>query len=206
MVSRISRINTGGGYGVDANVLRDVGALVPLRPGITPSALHARFPYMFPLEGQEHRRAYAFYRGWMPALAKACEDIDKLLGTDKRGFHWTRLREKFGSPSFGDQMEGKARVAINIHRPTEVVRHACEPVEGHAPVALAINERVLQLEVELRSCCIVCGAPSVINNDRGPWASLCPTHRAEDDGPDGSMGSVWESARADDRGANDPVP
>lgn len=127
---------------------------------ITPAALQARFPYMFPLEGEERRRAYIFFRGWMPPLARACEDIDELLGASKRGFYWTRLREKFGSPSFAYWMEGKGRVAINIHSPTEVHRYECRPVEGQDPVALVVNERVLQIEVE-----------SEINNNRGPWAS-----------------------------------
>ncbi len=163
---------------------------------ITPAALQARFPYMFPLEGEERRRAYIFFRGWMPPLARACEDIDELLGASKRGFHWTRLREKFGSPSFTYWMEGKGRVAINIHSPAEVHRCECRPVEGQDPVALVVNERVLQVEVELRSLCIVCGAsPSEINNDRGPWASLCLAHRTEDDGPNGHMGSVWAAAQ-----------
>ena len=161
----------------------------------TPEALQRRFPYMFPLEGEERRRAYVFFRGWLAPLAKTCEDIDELLGTDKCAFHWVRVREKFGSPSFAYRMEGKACAAINIHRPTEVHRHECVPAEGNDPVALAVDERVLQLEVKLRSRCIVCGGPSEISNDRGPWASLCPVHRAEDDGPRGHMGSVWEAAQ-----------
>ena len=41
----------------------------------TPTALQARFPYMFPLEGEELGRAYTFFRGWMPPLVRACEDI-----------------------------------------------------------------------------------------------------------------------------------
>ncbi len=163
---------------------------------ITPASLHARFPYMFPLEGEGRRRAYRFFRGWLPSLAQACEDIDARLGVDKRGFHWTRVREKFGSPSFDYQMAGKARVAINIHRPTEVHRHEWEPSGGHDPVALAIDEIVLQLELRLRCLCIVCGAPSEINNDRGPWASLCPEHRADtfDEGHRDWKGSIWMSA------------
>ncbi|MDM0065292.1 hypothetical protein [Variovorax sp. J31P207] len=161
----------------------------------TPKALQRRFPYMFPLEGEERRRAYIFFRGWLAPLAKTCEVIDELLGADKRAFHWVRLREKFGSPSFAYRMEGKSRVAVNIHRPTEVHRHECGPAEGHDPVALAVDERVLQLEVELRSRCIVCDGPSEICNDRGPWASLCLVHRSEDDGPQGHMGSVWAAAQ-----------
>ena len=42
---------------------------------VTPETLQARFPYMFPLEGEERRRAYTFFRGWLPPLAEACEDV-----------------------------------------------------------------------------------------------------------------------------------
>ena len=163
----------------------------------TPGTLQARFPYMFPLEGEDHRRAYTFFRGWMPPLARACEDIDTLLSADKRGFHWTRLREKFGSPSLAYRMEGEARVAMNIHRPTEAQRVEFGPAEGHDPVALAVNERVLQVEVELRSLCIVCGAPSEIVNRQGAWASLCLEHRADtfDESHKDWKGSLWASAQ-----------
>ncbi|WP_143044817.1 hypothetical protein [Variovorax sp. YR216] len=65
------------------------------------------------------------------------------------------------------------------------------------PVAVTIHELILQTEVELRSVCIVCGAASEINNDQGPWASLCAEHRvamfAED--PFGLEGAVWAAAR-----------
>ncbi|MDM0085657.1 hypothetical protein QTI17_34265 [Variovorax sp. J31P179] len=134
----------------------------------TPCALQARFLYMFPLEGEDRRRAYVSFHGWLPAVANTCADIDALLGADKRGFRWTRLREKFGSPSFAYRMEGKGRVATLIHRPTEVHRQEVGSNEPVDSLVFAINELVLQVELKLRSSCIVCGAPSEINNDRGP--------------------------------------
>lgn len=92
-------------------------------------------------------------------------------------------------------LESNALVAINIHRPTEVYWHESGPAEGYHPVALAADERVLQLEVEPRSRCIICVGPSDICNDQGPWASLCLVRRSEDDGPQGHMGSVWAAAQ-----------
>lgn len=111
-----------------------------------PDALQRRFRYMSPLEGEERHRAYMFFRGWVAPLAKACEGIDELLGADKRAFHWVRLREKFGGPSFAYRMEGEARASNNIHRPADVRRHKCGRVEGQGPVALAVSERGLQVE------------------------------------------------------------
>ena len=160
----------------------------------TTGALQARLPYMFPLAGEERCRADILLCGWMPSLVRACEDIDGLPGADKRGFHWTRLREKFGAPSFTYWMEGKGRVAINSHSLTGVRRDKCSPVESQDPVVLVVSERAMQVEVELRSLGIVCGAPSEINNDRGPWASLCLAHRTEDVGPQGHTGPVWAAA------------
>jgi hypothetical protein len=152
------------------------------------------------LATQFELRAHICFRGWLASLVR--EDINELLGADKRGFHWVRLCEKFGSPSVTHQMEGRARDAINIHRSTEVQRHGCEPDEGFDPVALAVDERVLQIAVDLRSLCIVYSGPSEIHNDRGAWASPCLVHRTEDDGPQCHVGSVWAATQLKDG----PVP
>lgn len=163
---------------------------------LSPEALKVAFSYMFPLDGAGASRAYMFFRGWLPALASTCTEIDALLGANKRGFRWTRIREKYGSPSLAYWMEGQARVAINIHRPDSVQRVESKPLVDADPTAVAIHELVLQLEVRLRSLCIVCGAPSEINQDQGPWASLCAEHRAETfaEGHKDWRGSVFKSA------------
>ena len=43
---------------------------------------------MFPLTGGARRRAYTFFRGRMPTFARLCEQIDAILGEDKRDFAW----------------------------------------------------------------------------------------------------------------------
>ena len=140
--------------------------------------LLSRFQYMFPLTGLERRRAYVFFRGWLPTFALMCKQIDCILGEDKRDFAWTRIREKFGGPSLSYEMRGQARHAIHAHRPTEVRRIACAAIESFEPIAVAIQETVLKAELELRDRCIICGTESTITNAQGPWASLCALHRS----------------------------
>ena len=58
--------------------------------------LKARFAYMFvgrPISME-------FYDGWLPVFAQACEQIDEVLGENKRDFHWVQVKEKFGSARF----------------------------------------------------------------------------------------------------------
>ncbi len=157
----------------------------------------ARFPYMFPLEGRDRRRAYVFFRGWMPTFAQMCEQIDISLGDDKRGFAWARIREKFGAPSLSYQMRGQARHVIHAHRPHEVTRIVCAPADSFDPSAVEVQEVVLRGEVTLRQSCIVCGSASIITNAGGPWASLCTEHRSpaflEDLGD--RAASVWSAAQ-----------
>ena len=88
-----------------------------------------------------------------------------------------RIREKFGAPNFSYEMQGRAPHVINAHRPTEVTRITCKPIESFDPTAVAIQESVLEAEVRLRETCIVCRTSSTITNDVGPWSSLCVEHR-----------------------------
>lgn len=63
---------------------------------LTKEALQARFPYMF--EGPHI--GLDFHEGWMPILAAACEKVEAALGPDKAGFHFTQIKEKYGSARF----------------------------------------------------------------------------------------------------------
>lgn len=154
----------------------------------------ARFRYMFPLTGSERRRAYVFFRGWMPTFALMCEQIDINLGDDKRNFAWARIREKFGAPCLSYEMHGHARHVIHAHRPNEVTRILCAPADSFEPLAVEIQEVVLRSEVALRQTCIVCGAPSTITNAAGPWASLCGEHRTGKFLESLIHGSIWTAA------------
>lgn len=58
----------------------------------TQRQVQARYPYMF----VGRHLGISIARGWIRIFAKLCNDVDELLGSDKRGFHWrqcTELRE-----------------------------------------------------------------------------------------------------------------
>ncbi|AMM24567.1 hypothetical protein AX767_09560 [Variovorax sp. PAMC 28711] len=157
-----------------------------------------KFKYMFPLTGTERRRAYVFFRGWMPTFALMCKQIDTILSEDKRGFEWIRIREKFGAPSLFYEMRGRARHVIHAHRPDAVTRVVCEPVDSFERSAVEIHEVVLRGELALRESCIVCGSPSIITNAAGPWASLCHEHSTGAFLENSFRGSVWTAAEIRD--------
>ncbi len=80
--------------------------------------LSKRFPYMF----NGRNIGLSVGDGWMEVFAKLCEDIDTLLGDDKRGFHWVQLKEKFGSARFyyehdpdgGDEVFGQIADLVGV--------------------------------------------------------------------------------------------
>ncbi|MFZ4479088.1 MAG: HAD domain-containing protein [Rhodoferax sp.] len=59
----------------------------------TPNQLNRRYPYMFSGENV----GISIPRGWTAIFEALCIDIDQTLGTDKRGFHFTQCKERFGS-------------------------------------------------------------------------------------------------------------
>ena len=60
---------------------------------MTSNELKARFQYMFagPNIGLD------MYDGWTPILAQACAEIDAILSPQKQGFHFSQVKEKYGS-------------------------------------------------------------------------------------------------------------
>jgi hypothetical protein len=68
------------------------------------------FVYMFPFKREDGRRAYMFFRGWLPAFVSTCTEIDALLGANKRGFHWTRCERSMARRA--SPIRWKARHAL----------------------------------------------------------------------------------------------
>ena len=116
--------------------------------------LKARFPYMF--MGQNS--GMEFYDGWLPIFVEACQQIDLVLGENKRGFHWVQVKEKFGSARFYYRLGGAKRLVVDL----------IDGQGGHALIKRSTKEGdsdadridaiVDQAEAQTQTTCMVCGA------------------------------------------------
>lgn len=155
---------------------------------MTPKQLKARFQYMFSGENI----GISIARGWMPGFQILCERIDALLGEDKRGFHWTQCKEKFGAARFYWSMEGNRPAVI---RATSISNMGVQKTIDETPKTgkpeFSIYEQIDSLVNELsdrtQHMCIVCGKPGKGNRQDAYVLILCDEHarlRAQDKLPD----------------------
>lgn len=131
------------------------------------STVKERFPYMF--EGDNIGIDIA--RGWMPMFAKLCEQIDALLGVDKRDFHWTQLKEKFGSARFHWSMDG-ARQGADLISPERLAAAKKSAETLREQIALIVGEA----QAKTQHMCIVCGQPGKNDSAGGYMLILCDEH------------------------------
>jgi hypothetical protein len=132
--------------------------------------LRERYPYMFPPSAS----GFMFYRGWLPMTVRICEEIDALLGDDKRGFCWTQIKEKFGSACF---YYGFNSIAA---------RETNEGTQEELTTAMKIARIVAAATDESLTTCQVCGAAAGRQSYAGFVVTLCGKHKAE-----GSDDAAW---------------
>ena len=142
-----------------------------------PSVLQERFAYMFTGKSL----SFEYYAGWMALLARACEQIDTVLGADRRQFQWTALDARGGTYRLLYRMTGDR----NAHRIendsiTLFVELAPRP---HDAVASAVADSVARARAVSARSCIVCGmfvasALNGLGSLGGRVASLCQAHEA----------------------------
>lgn len=140
----------------------------------TEEMLVKSFPYMF----NQENIGFSFYRGWMPIIAGACIDIDQLLGGDRERFHWTQLKEKFGTGRFHFALDGDSEVRGDIYL-QEVVWSFSTPKSGDgAPSTLrrTISALVRAAEEESARNCMICGEPARPQSYWGNFMNLCSDH------------------------------
>lgn len=92
--------------------------------------------------------------------------MDKLLGVDKAGFHFSQVKEKFGS--------------TRIYWESEIL---------DSEVEKGITRLIDDAEQATESLCMVCGVPAEIKKYGSWFACLCEVHgreRLQRKTPDGS--------------------
>ena len=93
---------------------------------MTSDELKARFRYMFagPNIGLD------LYERWTPILAQACAEIDAILGQHKQGFHFSQIKEKYGSARYyfeAAMVEGEAlnRIEASLDQAERATATVC---------------------------------------------------------------------------------
>jgi hypothetical protein len=155
---------------------------------MTPKELKQRYPYMF--EGPNI--GISFARGWQPVFSQLCEDIDRMLGTDKRGFRWAQVKEKFGSACFYFSMNDYAPLRVDITGADGLVSFETDdeadvgPPSGEAlllqELRARISRRARDAEQETRTRCIACGEAARRRDCAGYLMVLCDAHAQYDAG------------------------
>jgi hypothetical protein len=132
----------------------------------TPKELMARYQYMFPAQNL----GFGFARGWFPGFVRLCESIDGLLGPNKRGFHWTQLKEKMGTGRYHYSVKSKNSMA-------------------DSGLMNSIRKVVESAESATLDTCIYCGRPGSMNNNKGYMMVRSERHRQLAES--GSVTSPW---------------
>lgn len=159
--------------------------------------LQARYPYQF----KDPELGISMAKGWVVVFAQLCADVDQVLGQDKRGFHWSQVKEKFGSARFYFQFKGrKPDLRLDIQMPGGVLSQVV-PIGQEAPidqdrgfeqVQAEIRQLAMRAEVATQRVCLVCGKEGSQEVDIGYALALCPEHRAQRRQPEG-LPDFWDN-------------
>lgn len=118
----------------------------------TISQLKAAYPYQFTKKTYE----LSLTHGWLSIFVKLCGDVDALLiaqGKGNHGFHWTQIKEKFGTARFSFGAKKSARPLI---------------------AELTITAANSTCDV-----CICCGRPGGEDTYNEYVLTLCEQHKAD---------------------------
>ena len=161
--------------------------------------LQARYPYQF----NEPELGISMAKGWVVVFAQLCADVDQVLGQDKRGFHWSQVKNKFGSGRFYFQFTGRQPdLRLDIQMPSGVLSQAV-PVErrirtdqdrSFEQVKTEIQRLAMLAEQATKRVCLVCGKEGRQDVGTGYVLVLCPEHRAQRQQPEG-LPLFWETLR-----------
>lgn len=122
--------------------------------------LMARFPYQFAGDGLGASVA----AGWASVFFKLCEDIDALLGENKRGFRWLQVKEKWGA-------------MCCYFTTARAVEGETTPDEQR--LIHALRKLISEAESQTQHLCAACGEPCEADRSTGWLLALCEEHKHE---------------------------
>lgn len=166
--------------------------------------LQARYPYQF----KDPELGVSMAKGWVVVFAQLCADVDQVLGQDKRGFHWSQVKQKFGSGRFYFQFtDRKPDLRLDIQMPGGVLsqvvpferRIRSDQDRSFEQVKTAIQRLAMLAEVATKRVCLVCGKEGRQDVGTGYVLVLCPKHQAQRQRPEG-LPPFWETLRDDKDG------
>lgn len=158
-----------------------------------PKSLKSRFPYQF--SGENF--GISTPRGWLSLFERLCLDIHLLLGENKREFHWTQVKTKFGSGrAYWAMNKADGPLYVDVLGRDGVVSFQSEesgdqPDPDTAELMKAIDVLVNAAMDRTSETCAVCGAPGKIDSSDGYLMVLCPDHTAQREKDPGSMDTPW---------------
>lgn len=150
----------------------------------TPREIRARYPYMF----AGPNIGFTIYRGWFQLFANACAEVDSILGSDRRGFHWVQLKEKFGHARWYWRMDPDP-AEVSVRKPVKIN----EFNQDGTVTRLNLDDPTLELTsitdridavIEgamniTQSTCVCCGASGENHEYKGLYLCLCEDHAKE---------------------------
>lgn len=131
-----------------------------------------RYSYQFPRDETEW---YDFIRGWYPDFVRLCEEIDVLLGEDKRQFRWLQLKEKWGTARYYYAMHRHQDHYLDLQSPEGAVTIVSNSVSDD-PVKIEIRRLVRAAQDDTSSICMVCGEMGELDRSEPYYVTLCAQH------------------------------
>jgi hypothetical protein len=149
--------------------------------------LQEKFPYIF----SGTHIGIDIAHGWMPSFQKLCEQIDRLLGEDKRGFHWRQCKEKFGSARWYWKMKGRPTdIRIDLISGSGVIETiAKDKRSAGSDLFETISALIQEAEAHSKQAYIYCEEPGTLNKKDGYLLVLCEEHSRQRNA--GTLPSIW---------------
>lgn len=166
----------------------------------SPKLLESRFPYQF----AGRNIGISIAKGWYATFAQLCADIDRLLGEEKRGFHWTQVKEKFGSARFYWSLGNTdGPLHVDFLGPDCVASFVSDPSGRQRDAQkseLMVQIASLVHAAMAKTCemCAVCGGAGEMDSTGGYYLVLCPEHAAQRKNDSQTMDSPWFSSDSEE--------